>query len=417
MNKFLLPLVFAISSCSYFLKQIDQETIARKNSVDNFNSIQTFCPISERVNFQAINTNKHSQEFFIDFIKSRDELDFLDHFALWTLLQATIRPEQSSPTARLQLIMNFKDPAYFDFYSEDSSNQFPTLYGIEWILKKYGKKTKLEKYAQLLDQHFQNQMKVGTQLADYLFQNKAALLSHPVLGPYFIRGTEPLQEDERVPSVPYKKLVQHYRKFEKSQKITVNISLTSFQTQQGRSGECNYDFNLYDNSIFLIDKVTPQGNLFGFTNNRQSFFAASSQKISEHAPVENFPIFKGHSKVRSTGVCILKTELGSIWTLSNNSRDPGQHLFHLIKYGLMSANNGQEVDKLLKHSRHIFLNDPLRLVIESSRSREDQIENLLKLNIPIYNADLLGNVWAFSSLNKESRFIIDDRNPGAITCK
>jgi hypothetical protein len=106
-----------------------------------------------------------------------------------------------------------------------------------------------------------------------------------------------------------------------------------------------------------------------------------------------------------------------IWTISNLSRDPGQHLFHLIRYGLARSQRIEDVDKLIRHSRYLFLSDPLRLIIESNRSRSDQIENLLKLNVPVYNADKLGNIWSFSKFKNTGRFIIDDRNQGSFSCK
>ena len=145
--------------------------------------------------------------------------------------------------------------------------------------------------------------------------------------------------------------------------------------------------------------------------------ASTSQKVKELKPVDNFPLFYGESKVRSSAVCVIENEKNLIWTFSNFSRDPGQHLFHLIRYGLTRSKTTDEVDKLIRHSRHLFLSDPVRLVIESSRSRSDQIENLLKLNLPIYNAEKLGNIWAFTSFQEHDRFILDDRNVGAYTCK
>jgi hypothetical protein len=114
---------------------------------------------------------------------------------------------------------------------------------------------------------------------------------------------------------------------------------------------------------------------------------------------------------------VIEENGNKIWTVSNQSRDPGQHLFHLVRYGLPRSQSTEEVDRLLRHSRHLFLSDPVRLVIESGRSRDDQIENLLKLNLPIYNADKLGNIWAYTRFNEQDRFIIDDRNPGAFACK
>lgn len=417
MNKLLITGLTLITSCSYVLKSLEDEKLISVASKSLSQVEKTYCPLEKSSKIQLVNTNVHSQEFFSTFLENHPELDFFDQFALWTLLQISIRPDQSSPSSRLQILFNQGESKYFDFYSEETENQFPLLYGVEWILKKYQKKTSLEHYARIIDQKFKNELKVGKSLQQYLLNHKQDLLNHPVLGPHFVKGSETLQEDERTPAVNFTKLIAHYRRHQKDQKISVNMTLSSFETQKGNKGQCNYDFNLYENSIFLIDKTIPEGNLFGYSHTSGSFLAASSQKIEKQVAIENFPLFKGQSKVRSTGVCILNTSKGDIWTLSNMSRDPGQHLFHLIKYGLLASENASDVDKLLRHSRHIFLNDPLRLIIESNRSKPDQIENLLKINIPIYNADQLGNVWAFTSFNNKKRFIIDDRNPGAITCK
>jgi hypothetical protein len=145
--------------------------------------------------------------------------------------------------------------------------------------------------------------------------------------------------------------------------------------------------------------------------------ASSSQKIDKILPLGNSSLFKGESKVRSSAVCVIENSADKIWAFSNQSRDPGQHLFHLVRYGLPRSQNLSEIDRLIRHSRHLFLSDPVRLIIESGRSRGDQIENLLKLNLPIYNAEKLGNIWSYSSIKGVSRFIIDERNPGAFVCR
>ncbi len=102
---------------------------------------------------------------------------------------------------------------------------------------------------------------------------------------------------------------------------------------------------------------------------------------------------------------------------SNQSRDPGQHLFQLIRYGLTEANSFEKIDRLLRQSRYIFLTDPIRLILESNRGTKEQTQRLLKINLPLYNADKLGNIWSFSTFENQSRFIIDDRNSGEFFCK
>lgn len=412
-----LLLLFILSGCSLFITKIDSSVLDEKEYLKNIPEIPTYCPINQNARIQLINTNAHSQQIYQELMDRLPGMDFLDHFALWTLLQQSVRPDQSSPTSRFQVIFKIEGKShYLDFYSEVEDEQFPLLYGIQWILKKFKKKTSLEYYARILDGQGLK-LRAGKNLELFLQANLEKIRNHQVLGPYFVRGTEVLKENERVPKLNFSEIVAYYRKREPKQKVIVNTSLTNFLTESGQKGSCNYDFNLYDNSIFLIDRVIPVANLFGLSIDREAFMASTSQKVKELKPVDNFPLFYGESKVRSSAVCVIENEKNLIWTFSNFSRDPGQHLFHLIRYGLTRSKTTNEVDKLIRHSRHLFLSDPVRLVIESSRSRSDQIENLLKLNLPIYNAEKLGNIWAFTSFQDHDRFILDDRNVGAYTCK
>lgn len=413
-----LTLLLLLSSCAFFIGKIDTELVNEKDYLKNIPEIPTFCPLTSKPKLQLISTNADSHNLFQDFSQKNPNFDFLDNFVLWTMLQMSVRPDQSAPSARFQVLIKYNSTSqYLDFFSEIPEEQFPLLFGIEWILKKFNRKTSLETYASILDSQFPMRLKAGKNLESFLLGSKEKLTDHPILGPFFIRGTEVLKENERLPKMSFKEVIRYYRSRIKQQKIIVNSSLTNFQTASGQKGSCNYDFNLYDNSIFLIDRAIPVANLFGLSHDQGAFMASTSQKIEVIQPLSTFPLFLGESKVRSSAVCVIENDKSKIWTFSNLSRDPGQHLFHLIRYGLSSTQSTYEVDKLIRHSRHLFLSDPVRLVIESNRSRSDQIENLLKLNLPIYNAEKLGNIWAWTEFNEENRFIIDDRNVGAYSCK
>lgn len=407
-----------ISSCAFFVGKIDTAMVNEKDYLKNIPQTPTFCPLIETPKHQLISTNVLAQNDFSEFIHKNPRYDFVDKLVLWSMIQMSVRPDQSAPSARLQVLLQLAGQSqYLDFFSEISDDQYPLLFGLDWIIKKHKKNSSLESYARILDDEFPNKLKASKNLELFLLANEEKLKDHEVLGPLFIRGTEVLKENERLPRLNYLQMIRFYRSVEKKQKTIVNTSLTTFTTDSGQKGSCNYDFNLYDNSIFLIDKAIPVANLFGFTEATHAFMASTSQKIETISPIKDFPLFAGQSKVRSSAVCVIENKDNRIWTFSNDSRDPGQHLFHLIRYGLARSQSTNEVDKLIRHSRHLFLSDPVRLVIESHRSRSDQIENLLKLNLPIYNAEKLGNIWAYTHFNSQSRFIIDDRNAGSYSCK
>lgn len=416
MFKFFLLLL--ITSCSFLIQKIDSPIERDPEIIKKEPVIAGYCPVESKVNFQLVGTNDNSQSVYSDFIKKQKNLDFLDHFALWNLFQLSIRPDQSSATSRFQVLLHDEQRTYyFDFFSEEVENQYPYLYGIEWILKKFGKKRSLESYASLLSSGTAGKLKIGKDFENFLFKNLKAIKSDPLLEPYYFRGADVLKENETSPVLDYGKVLSLYRASFKNQKIIVNTTLTPFMTENGLTGSCNYDFNLYDNSIFLIDKIIPVANLYGLSMMKSAFLASSSQKLEKISSLHGLPLFKGESKVRSSAVCMIENGGNKIWAYSNLSRDPGQHLFHLVRYGLPRSQTTAEVNKLIRHSRHLFLSDPVRLVIESNRSSPEQIENLLKLNLPIYSADRLGNIWAYTMFSEGNRFIIDDRNPGAFQCQ
>ncbi len=416
----LFLLLLLSSSCSFFITRIDTPIIKDERLAAQAPAIAGYCSFDKKIEFQLVGPSGNSQNVYNEIIKdlNKSSLDFMDHFALWNLLQLSVRPDQSSPTSRFQVLVHQGEKSYyFDFFSEHNVDQYPFLYGIEWVLKKFGKKRNLEYYANILNKTLPQKIKIGKDFESFLVKNIPLIKNNPELAPYYFRGSDVLKENETSPNLDYKTVMKLYRKVQKNQKIIVNTSLTHFVTDKGSTGSCNYDFNLYDNSIFLIDKVIPVANLYGLSLPNSAFLASSSQKLERIASLEGLPLFKGESKVRSSAVCMIENNNNKIWAFSNQSRDPGQHLFHLVRYGLPQSQTTAEVDKLIRHSRHLFLSDPVRLIIESDRSSEDQIENLLKLNIPIYNADKLGNIWAYTKFKEGSRFIIDDRNPGDFKCQ
>lgn len=417
--KFNFALLFLLSSCAYFIEKIDTPLVSEETYEKNIPESQTYCPLDKKVSFALVGSTEESQQVFLQATqKIKGELDFLDRFALWSLFQLSVRPDQSSPTSRFQILIHRGEKSfYFDFFAEEGDKQYPYLYGIEWTLRKFGKRTTLEEYVNKFQRMGPLDLKVGKDFAKFLKDHKGSIQANTEMTPFYFRGNEILKEAETIPPLNLKNLISQYRKAEKNQKIIINTTLAPFVTESGQTGSCNYDFNLYDNSIFLIDKSIPSANLFGLSSTKEAFFASSSQKLNGIFSLHGSAIFKGESKVRSSAVCVIEKSDSKLWTFSNFSRDPGQHLFHLVKYGLVKSQSTEEVDRLIRHSRHLFLSEPVRLIIESHRSRPDQIQNLLKLNLPIYNADKLGNIWGFTQFKGASRFIIDDRNSGAFVCQ
>ena len=114
---FLSTLLF-LSSCSFFINRLDNNLVEKKDYQKIIPPVPTYCPLSVKPTHQIVGSNDSSHSLFIDFIKSQGQgLDFSDQLVLFTLIQMATRPDQSSPTARFQIAVNFKNKTqYFDFF-------------------------------------------------------------------------------------------------------------------------------------------------------------------------------------------------------------------------------------------------------------------------------------------------------------
>ncbi|MCO4795058.1 MAG: hypothetical protein KC493_15180, partial [Bacteriovoracaceae bacterium] len=66
--------------------------------------------------------------------------------------------------------------------------------------------------------------------------------------------------------------------------------------------------------------------------------------------------------------------------------------------------------------RHLFLQNPNRLLYESEKGSKDQLANFLKLDFPIYHKQNLGLVYGHALVKNKNSFILDHRGRGAQNC-
>jgi hypothetical protein len=136
-------------------------------------------------------------------------------------------------------------------------------------------------------------------------------------------------------------------------------------------------------------------------------------------PILNSSLFQGSSQVRGAALCSIKDEKtqNRLWLFSHNSRDPGQHLHQLLKKNISSLNSTLEWQELFSEMRYLFLLDPVRLVIESDRGSDKEIEELLKFNTPLYHAGSLGEIIGLSLKNRRFNFLNDPRSKNELLCQ
>ncbi|MEX0799564.1 MAG: hypothetical protein WD025_08965 [Bacteriovoracaceae bacterium] len=413
----LIPLIAA--SCALFVNRFDQNRLTQDISSYKASGKKLYC---EESSFELVNSSKAIQDAFQKFLiqaGSRTPLSHVDKSVLWSLVQMNLRPDQASPTSKLQIFLkNGQETEYYHFYSKQKG-AWPYLRGLETLLRDYKSKNTLLKLARHVDNLFPSQFFVVKNFEAFLEDNKEKIDANSALKRYYMRADETLKENEKIGKLKLAPLVSHYLRKKKHLNYEHGKTLFSYKGSRGLTARCNYDMRLYSNSIYLIHKDFIKSHLFGMSSKDGSFLASAAQNLEKFEPVDNSLFFKGDSQTRSAAFCSFdysKEELKSLWLVSSESRDPGQHIYHLMEYGLQSANSATDISDLIGFSRHLFLEDPTRLVFESNRSSKEQLERLLKLNIPVYNARQLGNIWAMFENKNTKGFVIDERTDGAVSC-
>ena len=420
--KLIFLFLLILQSCAYFVNTFDENRLAQDIIAYRPGEKKLFC--EENASVQLVNSDKVIQEVFEAFITQVEKgarLKFVDKAVLWSMVQMNMRPDQVSPTSKLQiLIKSGKEFDYLHFFSKDDE-AFPYLAGLEDLLKRYKSRHSLLTLANFVDAYFPNQFTVSEDFEKFLEEQKSSIAANPTFKKYYMRADETLKENERIYKYKLANLVRLHKSKGKGVKHELAQSLFTYKSPStDLAAHCNYDMRLYSSSVYLIHKDFIRSHLFGLkAGGNNLFLASASQRLENIEPVGQSPFFKGASQTRSAAFCAFefprKTDK-SLWMVSSDSRDPGQHIYHLMEYGLNAQNTTQDISALIGFSRHLFLEDPTRLVFESNRSTKEQLERLLKLNLPVYNARSLGNVWAMLEEKNHSNFIIDDRTDGEITC-
>lgn len=414
----LLSLILFIS-CSTFINQLDENLLNQKKESYYGNEKILSCK-RKNAQTQFINSNEKSQLIFNEALGNdlkNYNFKFVEKVVIWSLFQMNLRPDIHSPTSKYQIFFHYKNKDhYFHFYSKDQE-AYSSFYALEYLLKTFPSKYSLLTLSRIVDDKFKNSYTVSKDFEEFLKNSKTRLENKSPFQSKFFRGDETLKENENILAQKLLPLVKKYLKTKSRINYQVSKKLFEFKSPQVTS-YCNYDMNMYENSIYLIHKDFIKSHLYGFKQAGNHFLTSTSQDYGDIESLNGTHFLKGRSLSRSAAFCKFEFKEGqNIWLVSTKSRDPGQHLYHLIEYGIDGVKNLSELEQIMRFSRHLFLENPHRLIIESKRSSQAQLDRILKIDIPIYNSSSLGKVWGHFESSKENSFIIDDREDGNILCK
>ena len=410
--KKIIPLLLLITSCAFIEKKLNLSDEAASSKYLDNNEGPLYCATA--TDPQIMGSDENNNRSLLRFLSKNQQelkLGFIEKAVLIHLIQMRARPDQTSAQSKLEFFYKRKNFSYFNsFYADNNGGAF--FKGLETILADFKSKYSLRELISLVDRKFIEDLFVDQAFAKFLEEHKSELEQDEDLRRFYLRAEETLKEGE---TLPVYRLMPLYNKIAKEKKTFHKKDyLYSFYDQYKKEFHCNYDMNHYQQSLFFISDYAIQGNVFGYQEGEESFLSSTSLK-NELKSFAGSPQFAGSSEVRSLAFCHSDT----LALMASHSRDPGQHLYHLIEYDLGLVQDHIELQKMISFSRHLFLTSPVRLIYESQRGSKEQLQELLELNAPLYDAQSLGRIWGWlkQPQNGLFSFHLDTRMPGNISCK
>jgi len=334
-------------------------------------------------------------------------LTLVEKFVLVSLIQMNLRPDLASPTSSLHMVTNLSRQKEYHAYLGENDLSWPYLAGLEELLIKHRSTYRLLQFASWLDLYFKEAKSVGNELAYFLKEQKDNLEKHAILKNTFLKAKQPLSIGETLPHIPYVKLIKIFHS--KHRKVKHQNTLLPYHlpfqnpAYQGVNIQCNYNFGLYDQAKYYIHKQAVPNLSVGIMDKSGNYLmGTSTQNLTNLRPVEETFLMAGTPHQDNLSVCFIKNETNQsqFSIISTDSRDPGQLIYHLIQYEIFNSKNLLETSEYLNFPRHLFLIDPLRMVYESEKGSNQQLNRFLSMNFPIYHADSIGNLWLFASFEK-----------------
>lgn len=385
-----------LSSCSYFINSLEKQT-SKIYEIKEPLKKTTYCPNNK----MQVYSESDSLTFEFINLKQLNNLTPIEKFTVFALLQLKSSPAIATPLAHFSVIINDKkNKNFYEFYPKSSIKYSPLLNGLSFLLKESKSKLGLKKVIEIADS-IKISIDISNDFNEYLSQNRNKL-KELKNSSFYKRGNDFISLGESIRPYKLKKLLLKYP--------TIKPTNAS-QIYQYKNTICNFDLAKYE------DKIEPTSQLykshsFGLRDGEIALSATFSNNPKAEF-IESSPFLKGEKYKGKVAQCIFNNNESSIIIQSSNSRDPGQHLFHLYQYKIWENANASSISQLLAFSRHLFLDSPPRLLYEANRGSHDQIEKLLKLDFPIYHSDRLGKITAIINRN----LVIDNRFATEINCK
>ena len=419
MIKFILGLILLVSSCSYFIPLIEDSH--KKTYRFEFIKKKNYC---SKTQFQIITESPLLSKTYQRLIESLPKtLSSFEQFTLLSLLQMYHSPHVASPSASFIFFSRRKKKwQYLTFNQDTVRSGLPFLHGLEFLLKKYRSRYRLQDLAALVDSYLGPPIGLSPQSALFIQKHKKELTKDLSFQHFYQRGDYLLRYQESLKFKTLSSWIQ--REIHKQKKSPVNpktiehLYISSQESSpQNFSLQCNFDINLYERSIFPVSQTLLPSVQFMLKIGDELFLGLLSQNPATKL-IPKTPFFDRQNTQTNMALCaFVHRNRPEMILTSSDSRDPGQHLYYFLQYSPQKLQTPAELDKLLSFSRHIFLYNPPRLLYESNRGSKRQLGKLIDLDFPIYHSLRLGKILAVNDFSGQTHLFADDRFAMGMECQ
>lgn len=427
-------LLLPLSSCSIYTR-IDN--LGQHKIKDEIRRFKSYCE-NNQAKIQLIGQEQRAQEIFRRHIL-KNKKSFSDFAMLWTLFQMYIRPDVTGPDAKFQALIKYQGKiSYILAIPEDPQRpqSFSTLMALEDLRSKLGAQRSLLSYAEELDRKLPSHLPLDKNFVTTIEKESHHLRVFPFWASQIFRGRQVVREGESLQRFKLAALLRKI-KFQQAQENTEHAkkkiagpplarSFKGHHLFASKNGPLNYactfDSALYDQSIYLSGQVldTPY-HAYGIGDDESNQILVV-QSMSIDWPNQQFaPLFRASGHPYHAHFCYRKNSKNNehLIAASLEGNDTGQFLYHFLQ-NVSPLDQLEELNVILDSPRQIILPGPQRLVIESHRTSEEQIQRFRKLQIPIYHFDPLGKIWLHyfgpSFQGSFNGFVSDGRYETGLDC-
>jgi len=426
-----------ITGCGFFSKKV--ESIVEKAELKNKTAtIKTtkkmlYCPDESKTQFivEDDTTLKFYSPLFKSLLENRN-YNFVQRSAMYSMMELLRRPDIVTPQARIQFYLRYKGKdTYLDVApkTKDVLDSWSYIKGLEQLLKnsESSNNSDLIKLADLLDSSMPASINVSPAFELFLKKNRDQISKSEELTEVFFKGDEILTKHESFKKASLKKLIAKYKETKKYSENLYSINefpLIDYKIPDSNlTAKCNIDINKETTTKddLLENKIKKSTHYFAMMEGNNLFIATVSVFLPEKlGNLKGSYFFNTVPATSPLPICEFKSKGQNTVLFSAQGRFPSQHLRHLLTYEIGMADSQQTLQEILTFSRHLFLNNPDRILYESKRGRKAQLDFFLSMNFPIYHVHSLGDLIgasAFSSSAESSKsLIVDDRSNARLRC-